>query len=571
MECPRATSLPTLVDGVALMRASTVGGGSSWDAVVIGAGHNGLVAAFTLARAGLRTLVLERRSIVGGACVTEEFAPGYFASSGAYVLSMLRPDVWRECRLVERGLRVDSAGPTCNLGTDGTALWLYDDPRQAVREVARLSPNDARNLPRFQDDLARLGRMVTPLIDQPPPDLTLGTWRELGGAARLARRMLAGRRDVPDLLHLLTASVQQVLDERFESPALKAALGWHAVNDSTQGPSSPGTGYVLLHDHAAAEAGGGVRQWGFVRGGMGRVTALLAEAAREAGAEIRTEAQVVRIVVAKGRVVGIELDDGSTISAHLAVSNADPPHTFLTLLGPEDLPPSFVGAIRAYRCEGTSIKINCALGALPQVVGFEGQGVQPIHRGVVEVLPSLETLDWHQALARRGEPASGTHIEFCFPTVHDPSLAPPGRHIVTIDVTAQPYRLGEGTWDGIKERVADRVIHEMAAWMPELTSAIVAREVLSPVDLERRIGITGGHALHWEMTLDQLFFLRPVAGWANYRTPIDGLYLCGAGTHPGGGVTGANGRNAARQVLRDRRRQRHRTRRRERYEVVPPR
>ncbi len=525
-----------------------------WDAVIVGAGHNGLVAAHVLARAGLKPLVLERRGTVGGACVTEEFAPGYFASSGAYVLSMLRPTVWRDMRLRQRGLVVDPAGPTCNLGLDGSALWLYDEPGRAEREVARFSPRDASRLQAFEAELAELGRLVTPLIDRSPPDPALRGWHEVAGALAAGRHAIASRGSLPRLLRLLTASVQQVLDEWFESSVLKAALGWHAVNDSTQGPSAPGTAYVLLHDHAASEGDGGLRTWGFVRGGMGRVTALMADAAREAGARIATDTPVAHIAVERGRAVGVDLEDGRRIPARVVLSNADPPRTFLGLVDSGDLPADFVSAIGAYRCEGTSIKINLALGTLPAFSGLDSRGAGDIHRGIVEIVPSLETLDWHQALARSGRPASATHVEVCFPTVHDPSLAPPGRHIATIDVTSQPYRLAEGSWDSRKEAIADQVVAELAQWMPELSSSILAREVLSPVDLERRLGLTGGHALHGEMTLDQLFFLRPVAGWSGYRTPIAALYLCGAGTHPGGGVTGACGQNAARRVLRDRRR-----------------
>jgi phytoene dehydrogenase-like protein len=332
---------------------------------------------------------------------------------------------------------------------------------------------------------------------------------------------------------------------------VKAALGWHAINDSVAGPSTAGTAYVLLHDHASDEADGGVRQWGFVRGGMGRVTETMAEAAREAGAEIRCDAEVQRVLTKSGRAVGVQLTSGEELRARRTLSNADPKRTFLTLCDRADLPAEFVARIEAYRCMGTSIKINLALRDLPYVKGLPEGGVQPYHTGIMELDPFIPEMDFQQAQAVQGIPADPAHIELCFPTVHDPSLAPKGKHIVTIDVNSQPYRLREGSWDEIKEDRADRAISTIAEYFPKLPDLIEHRQVVTPLDMERLMGLTGGHALHGDMAPDQLLFLRPVRGWANYRTPIAGLYLCGAGTHPGGGVSGANGRNAAREVLRD--------------------
>jgi len=339
------------------------------------------------------------------------------------------------------------------------------------------------------------------------------------------------------------------LDEWFDSDHVKAAIGWHAINDSLQGPSAPGTAYVLLHDHAADVMGPAVRSWGFVRGGMGTLTAVMADAVRDAGGEVRTDANVERILVDGGRAVGVTLTDGEEIAAGQVLSNADPQRTFLRLVDETDLPAPFLQQIRGYRCEGTSMKINLALERLPELAGHPA-GLQPYHAGIMEFGSTLADMDRDQALARRGEAAEDSHVEICFPTVHDPSLAPAGRHIMTIDVNSQPYAL-RGGWDGIRDRRADQVIGQLERSFPGLSGSILHRQVLSPLDLERVLGLTGGHALHGEMTPDQLWFMRPVRGWANYRTPIRDLYLCGAGTHPGGGVTGANGRNAARQALRD--------------------
>jgi phytoene dehydrogenase-like protein len=526
-----------------------------YDAVVVGGGHNGLVAGFYLARAGLKTLILERREIVGGACNTEEFAPGYRASTGAYVLSMLRRAIWRDMQLVRRGIRVDEAGPSLNLFADGARFMLHDDMDTAVEEVARFSKRDARAFPRFEEDLGRLASGVTPVFDWTPPDPRARRLRDLRGLARFGMQAFRHRGDIQDAAFLFTTSVSQFLGERFESEHLKAALGWHAINDSVAGPSTPGTAYVLLHDHAAEDSGGGVRTWGFVRSGMGVLTERMADAAREAGAEVRTGAEVERILTKRGRARGVALVGGEEIRARIVLSNADPKRTFLGLVEPEDLPESFLGAIRSYRSEGTSVKINLAVAELPRVKGFPVSGVQDYHRGIMEINSPLVDMDWDQAQAHRGIPAENSHVEACFPTVHDPSLAPTGRHIMTIDVNSQPYTLreGEGPWDAIKEKVADRVIRQLAGHFPNLPGAILHRQVLSPLDLERLLYLTGGHALHGDMAPDQLLFMRPVRGYGDYRTPVRGLYLCGAGTHPGGGVTGANGRNCAREVLIDRR------------------
>ena len=361
---------------------------------------------------------------------------------------------------------------------------------------------------------------------------------------------LRHRRDLLDLAFLFTTSATQFLAERFESDYVMAALGWHAINDSVAGPSTPGTAFVLLHDHASEETGGGPRAWGFVRGGMGRVTEVMADAARDAGAEVRTSAEVERIITVHGRATGVVLTGGEELHAPRVLSNADPKRTFLGLVDERDLPDAFLSAIRAYRCMGTSMKINLAVSALPQARGFP-RGVQPYHTGIMEMNPFISDMDMQQAQARAGIAADPAHIELCFPTVHDPSLAPEGKHVVTIDVNSQPYDLRHDDWDSIKDARADAAIAQIADVFPKLPDLIEHRQVLSPLDLERVIGLTGGHALHGDMSPDQLLFMRPVRGYADYRTPVRGLYLCGAGTHPGGGVTGANGRNAAREVLRD--------------------
>jgi phytoene dehydrogenase-like protein len=469
---------------------------------------------------------------------------------------MLRESVWRDMRLVERGIVVDPAGPTMNLSPDGAHLELGDDVRANIAETARFSAKDAKALPSFEADLGRMVQAVIPSFEWTAPDPRLRSVSDLRELARWARVGWRQRSRLADLAYLFSTSAAQLLAERFEDEHVKAALGWHAINDSVAGPSTPGTAYVLLHDHASEAGDGGVRAWGFVRGGMGTLTTAMAEAARDVGCEIRCAAEVDRVLTRSGRAVGVRLSSGEEIRGRRVVSNADPKRTFLRLCDPADLPPDFVAKIEAYRCMGTSIKINLAVSALPTVRGLPEGGIQPYHTGIMELNPFISDMDFQQAQALQGIPADPAHIEVCFPTVHDPSLAPEGKHIMTIDVNSQPYRLRDESWDDIKEARADRVIGQMAEYFPKLPDLIEHRQVLTPLDLERLLGLTGGHALHGDMAPDQLLFLRPVRGWADYRTPIRNLYLCGAGTHPGGGVTGANGLNAAREILRDARRAR---------------
>jgi len=529
-----------------------------YDAAIIGGGHNGLVAAYYLARAGMKTVVCERREIVGGCCVTEEFAPGFRASTGAYVLSMLREPIWRDMRLVDRGIVVDPAGPSLHLFADGTRLELSDDTPAAQAAIREFSEADAAAYPKFEDDLAELARLVTPLIDTTPPDVRPRSAADVASLLKLGGMAAKRRDDINEALFLFTTSVTQFLDERFENEYVKAAIGWHAINDSISGPSTPGTAYILLHDHAGENVEGGARSWGFVRGGIGRVTEAMADAAREAGVEIRTGAEVERVIVEGGRAVGLKLAGGGEIRASRVLSNADPKKTFLGLLEERELPAEFTAAVRAYRCQGTSMKINLGVNALPVATNMPGEGIQPYHLGIMEVNQPLADMDRAQAEARAGRSGEDPHVEMCIPTVHDPSLAPDGHHVLTIDVNSQPYDLAGAGWDEIKDEVADRAIAKLETYFPGLTGSIVQRQVLSPLDLERLLGISGGHALHGDMAFDQLFTLRPVRNWADYRTPVEGLYLCGAGTHPGGGVTGANGRNCAREVIRDEKRGRRR-------------
>jgi phytoene dehydrogenase-like protein len=527
-----------------------------YEAIVVGAGHNGLTAAAYLARAGLRTLVLERRHTVGGCCVTEEIAPGCRASTAAYVASMLRPEVIRDLHLEAHGLRMVPCSPALLVPfADRTALAWWPARERTLAELRRVCPADADTFARVDDDLRRLARYLQPFFLEPPPDVDATGVRGLREAWRVGRRFRGISGDeIAQMVAFLTGSLGGFLDRHYESEKVKTLILANSVYGKHGGPYQPGTALGLLF-HLLS--GGEHEEQGFyghVIGGMGAITQAMAAAATGFGAEIRVSAPVARVDVRGGRVRGVVLRDGSELAAHVVLSNADPRRTFLELVGEAALPADFTRAVRGIRMDGPCAKVNLVLGEEPRLPALP-EAFTPAERALFTLVPSLEFAERGYEGARRGELPDELWVDCVVASNVDPTLAPAGRHVMTCFVQYVPYRLRDGTWDTRRDELGRRVLARIAEHAPNVPAAVEAMEVLTPLDLERRFGLTEGNIFHGDLSLEQLFFMRPVPGFARYRTPVDGLYLCGAGAHPGGGVTGAPGRNAAQQVLRDRRRQ----------------
>lgn len=522
-----------------------------YDAVVVGAGHNGLVTAAYLARAGWKVLVLERRSLVGGACVTEQVFSGYRVSTAAYLVSLMQERVVRDLDLRHYGYDVLPKDPAYFAPyLDGRCLFMYADQPRTCEALRAFSTQDAERYPAYERFIERMAQFVEPLLLQAPPNLPPRSPADLQALARVGWDVFKRRpAEIGQLVRMFSGSAREVLDGWFESDELKLALATDGVIGTSGGPSTPGTAYVLLH-HMMGGVGGIRGLWGFVRGGMGALSEALRRSAEACGAEIVTDADVASIDVHDGRAVGVTLADGRDFAARVVVSNADPKRTFLTLIDRGHLPSEFVQQIEAYRCEGSSFKINVALGELPSYSALPGVTLGPQHRGTTHICASLDALEhaWNEASS--GAPSSEPLLEITIPTAYDPSLAPEGKHLMSIFAQYAPYQLRDGNWDdATRAAFVDRAIRLLERYAPNIRGAIEHVHALSPLDLERQYGLTGGNIFHGDLRLDQLFALRPVAGWARYATPVAGLYLCGSGTHPGGGVTGAPGHNAAHAIL----------------------
>ncbi|HWR52026.1 MAG TPA: NAD(P)/FAD-dependent oxidoreductase [Bryobacteraceae bacterium] len=520
------------------------------DVIVIGGGHNGLITAAYLARAGRKVLVLESRELLGGCAVTEDIWPGYRVSTGAYLVSLMQPRIVAELELERHGYAVDAKDPAFfSVFPDGRHLFMWQDRARTLGEIRKFSARDASRYADYEDQVERLSRVVEQLLLTVPPQFPPRGALDLLDYFRVAAKLYGlSAADTVALVRIFTQSAADFLDAWFESPEVKVTLATDGVIGANGGPRSPGTAYILLH-HCMGGVAGHRGLWGFVRGGMGAVADSIAASARAAGAEIRTNARVERMLVRHGRVKGVVLAGGEEIPARAVASNLDPRRTFLQLLDPQDLEWDFLDAIRHYRSEGTSAKINFALKALPDFTAVPG-APGPQHRATMHICPSIEYVERAWDDAKYGRPSDRPLIELTVPTMYDPSLAPPGRHIMGAFLQYAPYTLREGTWDEMREPFGERVVDLIAEYAPNIRECIEHMQVLTPLDLERRFGITGGNIFHGEMSLDQMFVMRPVAGWARYRTPIKGLWLCGSGAHPGGGVMGAPGFNCAREMLK---------------------
>jgi phytoene dehydrogenase-like protein len=529
-------------------------GRSGYDAIVVGAGHNGLVTACYLARAGLRVLVLERRHLVGGACVTEETFAGFKVSTAAYVNSLFRKEIVRDLRLGDYGFEVLPRSPSSFTPLpDGRSLTLGPDAEQTRAEIAKFSARDAARYPEYEAMLERVAAFVEPTLGMTPPDLLRPGPRGLLQLLGLGRAFARLGDGASEAVELLTGPARTILDRWFESTELKATLATDAIIGAMASPSTPGTGYVLFH-HVMGETDGRRGVWGYVRGGMGGLTQALARAARDLGVEIRCEAPVARIAVLDGRVNGVILESGEECRARIVASNADANVTFLRLLAPETLPAGFRDAVARISYESASLKINVALSELPSFTACPGGAPGPQHRGTIHICPDLDYIERAYDDAKYGRPSERPLLECTIPSVVDPTVAPPGRHLMSIFVQYAPYTLRGPGWDRIGEAFADRCFALLDEYAPNFSRSVLARQVLTPPDIERVFGLTGGNIFQGAMTPGQLFSLRPVPGHAGYRTPVAGLYLCGAAAHPGGGVMGSPGWNAAREILRRRRR-----------------
>lgn len=518
--------------------------------IVIGGGHNGLIAAFYLARAGLKPLVLERRSAVGGCAVTGEIAPGYRCPTLAHATGPIRPSIADDLQL---GRRVEFVRPEPRLvalSPDGPPLRLFADRARSVEAVRALSEPDARRYGGFCEALEKLGGFLAPLLDVTPPSLDGPAAGALWDLLKTGRRFRAlGRRDGHRLLRWMPMAVADLVSEFFSHDLVQAAIATRGFFGTAAGPWSAGTGAVLLLDaaHHPLPGGGYVT----VKGGPGALTKALADAAREAGAEIRVGAEVERILVADGAAAGVRLRDGTEILSDAVVSNADPKRTLLDLIDPGELEPGFLTRLRNYRMPGTVAKVNLALRALPAFKGLESADLH----GRVQIGPSLDYLERAFDSSKYGEVSPAPYLELTIPSLADPSLAPRDAHVMSVYVQFAPYRLASGAgWSSVRNDLGRLVVRTIEQYAPELSLLIEHRQVFTPEDLEQEFALTGGHIFHGEPALNQLFTMRPVLGSAQYRTPVRALYLCGAGTHPGGGLTGAPGRNAAREIVKDLRR-----------------
>ena len=522
------------------------------DALVIGGGHNGLVCAFYLARAGLKVRVLEARDIIGGACVTEEFAPGFRNSTASYTVSLLRPKVIADMQLEAHGFRIIERTISNFFPLDGDYLKLGGGAQRTQAEFARFSKKDADTFPAYEAALEGVAEVLRAIALKTPPNAGGGV-RALLSAATQGRPLLGMPLDAQrDVLDLFVKSARDFLDGWYESDAVKAAFGFDAVVGNYASPDTPGSAYVLLH-HVFGEVNGKKGMWGHAVGGMGAITQAMAKACALKGVDIETGVPVERLLVENGRAVGVRLASGAEQMADLVVANVGPALLYRRLVDEADLPAEFVRRMATYRTGSGTFRMNVALSELPDFSVLPGKTVAEHHTAGIIIAPSLDYMDRAFTDAKTDGWSKKPIIEMKLPTTVDDSLAPRGQHIASLFCQQFAPTLPDGkSWDDVREKVADHIIDTVCEHAPNFRSAIIARQIHSPLDLERKFGLVGGDIFHGRMSLDQLWAARPILGYGDYRSPIAGLYLCGSGTHPGGGVTGAPGHNAAHEILADR-------------------
>jgi phytoene dehydrogenase-like protein len=528
---------------------ATNAGQQSWDVIIIGGGHNGLVSAAYLARAGKKVLVLERRHVLGGAAVSEQIFPGFTFSVFSYVVSLLRPEIIRDLDLARHGLHILPLESTVTPLPNGDYLAGWGDSDLTRREIYRHSPLDADAYAEFGRLMYHMARAVKPLLGMMPPDPTSLSPGDLKGLLKFGGHLRGlGAERFHALYKLMTMSSADYLDEWFEFEPLKATKSASGIIGTFMGPRSPGSAYVLLH-HYMGEIDGAFRAWGFCKGGNGTVSQAIASAARSFGATLRTEAPVKQVLVKEGRATGVVLQNGDEYHAPIVVSGLDARRTYLELVESKELPEDLLSQVRRFRFRGSSGKVNLALSELPDFTCMPGIGSH--HRGAFSISPSVDYLERAYDDAKYGSFSRKPYMDIVFPSMIDPNMAPPGQHVASIFVQYAPYHLDGGWTDDKREAFGDTVIETLSEYAPNIKSAILGRQVLSPADIERTVGLSEGNIFQGELALQQLFFLRPAARWASYRTPIQGYYQCGSSSHPGGGVMGAAGRLAALRILAD--------------------
>lgn len=510
-----------------------------YDAIIIGGGHNGLVTAAYLAKEGFDVAVLEKRGIVGGAAITEEVWKGYKISRLSYAYSLFDPQIVRDLRLVEHGLKVVSTDPDLFVPfPDGKYVFIWEDAKKTAAGFEKFSKKDAKRYLDYLEFWKGVSELLGPLMLSAPPPL------EDFVSVFQSPESLEG------LKVLMFGSVSDLLDEYFESDYVKAAICPRGLIGTMVGPKSPGSAYVLGH-HVIGGSSGETGIWGYLKGGMGALSDAIAASARSFGADIITSSGVSKITVQDSTATGVELSDGRKIRAKYIISNADPKQTFLKLVGRDHFDDSFVKEVEKIKDEGCVLKVNAALEELPDYSALPGKNLSLQHKGITSIGPSVDYCEQAFDDAKYGRPSKHPFLRIVYHSANDPDLAPPGKHTMSIFAQYFPYDLARGNWDEIKEEVGDNVIDTLSEFAPNVKKSLIHREVITPLDMEREFSLPRGDIFHMEITPDQMFFFRPVAGWASYKTPIKGLYLCGSGTHPGGGVTGAPGYNAAQVVLGD--------------------